>query len=81
MPDHHEPKHHDKPKKPGRGPKEFEIAATLTTAAIHAAGGNAGVHSLDEAADAVERIFTRMLGLVHQAPPNGADASRLAKSV
>ena len=64
-------KHHDREKpakKAGPGPKEAEIAAALTAAAVTLAGSSAAFADVNAAADAVATVYTRMLALVAAAP-------------
>ncbi len=78
MPSHHDDKHdvhdgHKHAKKgPGKGPKEKEIAATLTAAAVSLAGTGVTYTSLDAAGDAVAQIYARMFDLVAAGPPTEA---------
>jgi hypothetical protein len=76
MPSHHIPKNgghedhrHDK-KGPGKGPKEKEIAATLTAATVALAGPAQTYPSLDAAGDAVAQIYARMFDLVSAGAPH-----------
>lgn len=58
---HHGPD--GKPKHP-KGPKEREIAAALTAAAVQALAGRAEYHSLEDAAMAVGRVYEQMFTLI-----------------
>jgi hypothetical protein len=75
MPSHHERKHHvhehPEPAKkgPGKGPKEKEIAATLTAATVALAGTGVTYASLEAAGDAVANLYERMFALVASRSP------------
>jgi hypothetical protein len=70
MPTHHHSEthvhddHRAHKKRTGKGPKEKEIAATLTAATVALAGGSVTFPSLDAAGDAVAEIYARMFDLV-----------------
>jgi hypothetical protein len=65
------PPQHDDKKGPGRGPKEKEIAATLTAAAVALAGPSTVYADLDAAGDAVAEIYAKMFDLVAAGPSRG----------
>jgi hypothetical protein len=75
MPSHHDQKQHvhdagrQEKNGPGKGPKEMEIAATLTAATVALAGSSITYPTLDAAGDAVAQIYARMFDLVAAAPP------------
>jgi hypothetical protein len=68
--DHGDHEHGGRPKPPPppKGPKEREIAAALTAAAVQAAGSQSDFASLDEAATAVARVYEQMFALVTRNP-------------
>jgi hypothetical protein len=75
MSSHHDPKHDVQQigrgpgkNEPGKGPKEKEIAATLTAAAVSLARPNVTFTSLEAAGDAVARMYVRMIDLVRARP-------------
>jgi len=61
--DHDHDHHHPEPGKPGhRGPKERELATSLTVAILRSA--QSGDKSADQLADQAVGIYSRMLDLV-----------------